>query len=254
MRGTLVALVLPALVRGRPTWMWFGDSYGFAQPSYQPGVYNWDAANTFCSEKGGLLCRWEQMCTTAGLISTTAMFSSFPGAYTGDNWTPYRGERYHWLNTGSARQCMKEGPNQYDDDDNTWQSYSWCCSHPFVCCDLDDDDDGGGGLSGGAVIGLVLGILFGGVALGLMAIKTCRNEAEKKAEANSAPLAGANQPAPAQAAVAQAHVDVAVASSQQIELGSVASGTVKPAFGSKFDPNTGAPISKFDPQTGEQNW
>ena len=50
------------------------------------------------------------------------------------------------------------------------------------------------------------------------------------------------------------HVDVAVASSQQIELGSVASGTVKPAFGSKFDPNTGAPISKFDPQTGEQNW
>ena len=24
--------------------------------------------------------------------------------------------------------------------------------------------------------------------------------------------------------------------------------------GSKFDPNTGAPIPKFDPQTGKQNW
>ena len=108
-----------------PFWVDFPN----AQPAYKPGPYTWDGAHKACSNLGASLCSFKTLC--GGSKPFEGISGTHPGP--GDNWTPYKDQDYHWVNTGSSRPCTKEGGSK-----SSWHGMSHCCEDGAdkICCEF----------------------------------------------------------------------------------------------------------------------
>ena len=123
-------------------------------------------------------------------------------------------------------------------------------SSVYHCYEADDSDDVGS--DAGIIIAIVVPVVVL-LLIGIGMAAFFMNKSQGPSAARGAQMQPGTVVVQPTVAVGQPVAASVATRTSQIEMNVQPALAATPA-GSKFDPNTGAPIPKFDPHTGKQNW